>query len=154
MGIQISLLHVRRSIFIQARPARVWREFETFDRIAAWLNRGHQLHQFEPRVGGHTAMSVELDGVRRHYGGPVLVFEPEHEVTFESNWAPPLTWPVPTLWTIRLTALYDGTLVEIFHHGFERLGADAADNLEGYEEGWDVKHLKALRAIVEGSSKS
>jgi hypothetical protein len=56
---------------------------------------------------------------------------------------------VPTLWTIRLTPIYDATLVEIFHHGFERLGVDAADNLEGYESGWDVKHLKALRAIVE-----
>ena len=38
---------------------------------------------------------------------------------------------------------------EIFHHGFERLGADAADNLEGYEEGWDIRHLKTLRSIVE-----
>ena len=40
-------------------------------------------------------------------------------------------------------------MVELFHHGFERLGADAADNLEAYESGWDVKHLKALRASVE-----
>ena len=60
-----------------------------------------------------------------------------------------MTWPVPTFMTIRLTPLYDATLVEIFHHGFERLGIDAADNLQGYEEGWDIKHLKALRAIVE-----
>ena len=29
------------------------------------------------------------------------------------------------------------------------LGAEAADNLQGYEQGWDVKHLVALRAIVE-----
>ena len=91
-----------------------------------------------------------LDGKRRHYGGRVIVFEPAREVSFESNWSDaPLTWPVPTIWTIRLTALYEGTMVEIFHHGFERLGREAADNLEGYEEGWDVKHLKALRAIVE-----
>ncbi len=39
-------------------------------------------------------------------------------------------------------------MVELFHHGFERLGAEAADNLQGYEEGWDIKHLKALRSIV------
>jgi len=149
MGTQISLLNVRRSAFLQAAPARVWQEFQSFERIHAWLGRGHQLHEFEPRVGGVVDMSVELDGKRRHYGGRVLVFEPERELTFESNWAdPPYTWPVPTLWTIRLTPLYDGTHVELFHHGFERLGADAADNLEGYEEGWDVKHLKALRQIV------
>jgi len=150
MGIQIGSLNVRRSIFIQAPPARVWQEFDSFERIAAWLNRGHTLHVFEPRLGGRTEMSVVLDGKRQHYGGPVVVFEPAREVSFESNWAQaPLTWPVPTIWTIRLTALYEGTMVEIFHHGFERLGREAADNLEGYEDGWDGKHLKALRAIVE-----
>jgi len=150
MGMQISLLHVRRSILIQAPPARVWEEFASFERIAGWLDLGHTIHTFEPRLGGNVRMSVELDGVRQHFGGRVLVWEPGREVSFESNWEkPPLTFPVPTLWTIRLTPLYDGTHVELFHHGFERLGADAADNLEGYESGWDVKHLKALRAIVE-----
>ena len=56
---------------------------------------------------------------------------------------------MPTFVTIRLTALYDGTLVELFHHGFERLGADAANELEGYESGWHTNHLEALRSIVE-----
>lgn len=149
MGIEIGLLHVRRSIFIQASPARVWQEFGSFERIAAWLGRGHRLHRLEPRISGEVDMSVEIEGKRRHYGGRVLVFEPEREITFECNWEAPHAWPVPTLWTIRLTPLYDGTLAEIFHHGFERLGTEAADNLEGYEEGWDVKHLKALRSIVE-----
>ena len=32
MGIEISLLNVRRSILIQASPERVWREFQSFDR--------------------------------------------------------------------------------------------------------------------------
>ena len=149
MGMVIGHLNVRRSILIQAPPSRVWEEFESFDRIAAWLNRGHELHTFEPRVGGEVAMSVEIGGERRHYGGTVLIFEPVHEVSFTSQWEPPHSWPVPTIWTIRLTPLYDGTIVEIFHHGFERLGTDAADNLEGYEDGWNIIHLKALRSIVE-----
>ena len=149
MGITISLLNVRRSILIQAPPERVWQEFETFDRIAAWFGRGHELHRLELELGGRVEMSVAVGGERRHYGGPVVVLDREREVTFESNWAAPNEWPVPTFFTLRLSPLYDGTLVEIFHHGFERLGAGAADALEGYEEGWDVKHLKALRAIVE-----
>lgn len=149
MGMEIGLLNVRRSILIQASPERVWREFESFDRIAAWLGRGHELHTFEPRLGGQVDLSVEIDGERRHYGGPVLIYERECEVSIENNWEPPRSWPVPTFWTIRLTPLYDATMVELFHHGFERLGAEAADNLQGYEEGWDVKHLKALRSIVE-----
>jgi len=149
MGITISLLNVRRSILIRARPARVWQEFATFERVAAWFGRGHELHRFDTRLGGQVDMSVTIDGQQRHFGGAVLVWEPEREVTLESNWEEPHAWPVPTFFTIRLTPLYDETLVEIFHHGFERLGADAAEALEGYEEGWDVKHLKALRGIVE-----
>jgi uncharacterized protein YndB with AHSA1/START domain len=149
MGLTISLLNVRRSIFIQASPERVWQEFTSFERIAAWFGRGHELHRFEPKLGGQVEMSVVIDGEARHYGGPVVGFEPQREISFESNWTGSRAWPVPTFFTFRLTPLYDGTLVEIFHHGFERLGADAADNLEGYEQGWDIKHLKALRQLVE-----
>jgi hypothetical protein len=94
-------------------------------------------------------MSVEIEGEQRHYGGPVLIVDTAREVSFESQWDAPNAWPVPTFWTIRLTPQYDATLVEIFHHGFERLGIDAADSLQGYEDGWDIKHLKALRAICE-----
>ena len=108
------------------------------------------MHTFEPKLGGKVAMSVDVDGERAHYGGEVLVFEPEREITFSSQWEGRLAWPVPTFWTVRLTELYGGTQVEIFHHGFERLGADAADNLEGYEGGWDITHLKALREIISG----
>jgi uncharacterized protein YndB with AHSA1/START domain len=149
MGIQISALNVRRSILINATPRRVWQEFGSFASISGWFGRGHQLHTFEPKLGGHVDMSVEIDGERRHFGGSVVVFDEAREITFESNWHGAHAWPVPTFFTIRLTSLYEATLVEIFHHGFERFGADAADNLQAYEEGWDVKHLKALRAIVE-----
>ena len=40
-------------------------------------------------------------------------------------------------------------MVEIFHHGFERPGKAGGDELEDYEGGWDNKHLKALRSLVE-----
>jgi uncharacterized protein YndB with AHSA1/START domain len=149
MGVQISSLNVRRSIFINAPPTRVWREFKSFETIAVWFSRGHTLHAIDVRLGGESAFSVEIQGERRAYGGSIIVLEPERELTMEWNWEKPWSWPTPTLMTIRLTALYDGTLVEIFHHGFERFGVQAADELEGYEQGWDMKHLSALRAIVE-----
>ena len=148
MATQIGALHVRRSILIQASPSRVWQEFESSERIKGWLDLGHTVHTFEPRVAGRVEMSVEIDGERRYFGGRVLRVEPSRELTFESQWQGTSDWSVPTFWTIRLTPLYDGTHVELFHHGFERLGVDAADNLQDYEEGWDVKHLQALRAIV------
>ncbi len=149
MGLTIGALHVRRSIFINASPASVWQEFTTFDRIKAWLNLGHTLLNFDLSVGGVVRMSVEIDGEARYYGGEVLVHDEQQEISFNSQWEAPHQWPVPTQWTIRLTPLFDGTQVEIFHHGFERLGIESADNLEGYEGGWDIKHLSALRKIVE-----
>jgi len=153
MGLTIGTLHVRRSILILAAPERVWEEFTTAERIAAWLDRGHTLHSIEPRLGGRAEMSVEIDGVRRHYGGPVIVCDPPREMSFQIVWREPweavYATAIPSYWTFRLSPIYDGTLVELFHHGFELTGAHAAANLEGYEQGWDVKHLTALRGVVE-----
>lgn len=155
MGLQIGALAVRRSILIQASPERVWEEFTTADRIAAWLDRGHKLHSIEPRLGGEAEMSVEIEGKRRFYGGPIIVFEPGREMSLQITWKEPwgasYATATPSFWTFRLTPLYGGTHVEIFHHGFELTGSLSADNLEGYEEGWDIKHLKTLRGLVEAS---
>jgi uncharacterized protein YndB with AHSA1/START domain len=153
MGLEIGRLAVRRSVFVRAPVRRVWEEFTTPERVRAWLDRGHRLHAIELREGGRVELSVEIDGERRVFGGAVIVLEPQRELSFEIQWAKP--WEAaysqlpPTFWTFRLTPLYAGTLVELFHHGFECGGDAAADSLEGYEEGWDVKHLKALRAVVE-----
>src|SRR4029453_16941166 len=136
MGLDIGKLAVRRSIFVHAPPERVWREFETADRIGAWLDRGHKLHSIDPRRGGLVDMSVELDGRRRHYRGPILVFDAPNEMSLEIRGAEPgearSQNPTPSYWTFRRTPLYSGTLVELFHHGFELTGSEAADNLEGY----------------------
>ncbi len=151
MGIQISTLSVRRSAFIQASPARVWQEFTNAERISAWLNRGHVLEEIEPVPGGAVNFSVEIDGAIRTFGGIVIDVTEPAEMSFAINWHDAdMAWSADTLWTFRLTPCYDGTLVELFHHGFERLGADAAEALVGYEWGWDVKHLAALKDIVEG----
>jgi uncharacterized protein YndB with AHSA1/START domain len=129
-------------------PERVWQEFTSFDRLAAWFGRGHQLEAYQPKLGGEIRLSVEIEGTKRRYGGRILVFEPTRELTFSNNWESD-GWPVPTLISLRLTPLYDGCLVELFHHGFERLGSDAAAELQGYEAGWHSRHLEALKAIVE-----
>ena len=150
MTMTISNLHVRRSGFINATPARVWQEFVDFDHLKAWFGLGHTLEAYAAEAGGTVRLSVDMGDERRAFGGPIVVFEPEHELSFESNWEPPHEWPVPTWFTIRLSALYEGTLVEIFHHGFERLGGDAADNLQSYEQGWSNQHLVALRSLIEG----
>jgi len=149
MGIRISALHVRRSSLIRATAERVWQEFTSFDRLAAGFGLGHQLDVYEPELGGRVLLSVEIDGAKRSFGGPVLVFEPARELTFSNNWES-AGWPVPTLITLRLTPLFDACHVELFHHGFERLGSDAGAERQGYEAGWHSRHLEALKAVVEG----
>ncbi len=149
MGIEIGALHVRRSCLVQATAERVWQEFTSFDRLAAWFGRGQRLEAYEPELGGRVRLSVEIDGAKRPFGGRILVFEAARELTFSNNWESD-GWPVPTLVTLRLTRLYDACHVELFHHGFERLGGDAGSELQGYEAGWHSRHLEALKAIVEG----
>jgi len=150
MSTQIGPLHVRRSILIDASPEQVWQEFGTLDQIRAWLGIGQTIHQFDLEPGGKVDLSVEIDGAEHHFGGSILVLDAEKELTLENQWQSPNEWPVPTYWTFLLSPLYAGTHIEFFHHGFEGLGSDAADNLQGYEEGWTDRHLIALRAIVEG----
>jgi uncharacterized protein YndB with AHSA1/START domain len=150
MATTVGTMYVRRSGFVRATPQRVWEEFASLERLREWFGIGHTLHAYEPKLGANVELSVEIDGADQHYGGPITVFEPTREVTFECNWHDPaLAWSVPTMWTLRLSAAYDGTMVEIFHHGFERLGQAAGTELECYEEGWGNKHLKSLRALVE-----
>ena len=134
---------------VNARPEEVFDAWTK--RLDAWFGQGHKLHVYEPGPDGRLDLSVTMPE-EEHFGGPTIVWEPEREVTFESNWASPeRAWPVPTMFTFRLDPLYSATLVAFFHHGFERLGAAAADSFQGYESAWELRHLKTLREIVEGS---
>jgi uncharacterized protein YndB with AHSA1/START domain len=155
-----SILVVRRSILIKAAPGRVWREFESFERMDGWWGaiigppeggkpNGQKLVAYEPREGGRIEMEVSIDGEPARYGGTIVVFDPPRELTFEDDWIPNQGWLKPTYITIRLAAQLGGTLVELMHHGFERTGAAAADDHAGYEGGWGMTQLNALRGIVE-----
>ncbi len=61
-----------------------------------------------------------------------------------------MKWAAPMYWTYLLKPLYAGTLVEFFHHGFERLGAAGPATALDYEQGWVTTHLVTLREIVKG----
>ena len=150
MGVNIGYMAVRRAVHIKALPQHVWHEFQDIRRLSDWFGRGHTLEAYEPGEGGRLELSVELPDGIKGFGGPILVFEENRELTFENNWFGERAWEVPTLITLRLTSCYDGTLVELFHHGFERLGVSAASEFLAYESAWDVGHLQRLKEIVEG----
>ena len=150
MGTEIGPLNVRRSILIHAPPERIWKEFESFERMSAWFGTGHTLTKYEPRVGGlvKTDAGHHSDGERLLFAGRVTVFDPPRELTFEQDWLGH-GWTAPPLITLRLTPALGGTLVELFHHGFERVGGDPGENHRGFEGGWTIRQLEALREIVE-----
>ncbi len=150
MATSIGPLNVRRSILIHAPPERVWQEFESLERMQAWFGTGHSLTKYEPRVGGwvETDAGHHTDNERLLFAGRVTVFDAPRELTFEQDWLGH-GWTAPPLITIRLTPELGGTLVELFHHGFERVGGDAGENHRGFEGGWTIRQLEALREIVE-----
>ncbi|HEV8574698.1 MAG TPA: SRPBCC domain-containing protein [Dehalococcoidia bacterium] len=149
MGTEIGTLAVRRSIHINAASERVWQEFESFERMRAWFGTGHTLTKYEPRVGGTVETDAgEWEGERLLFGGRITVFDPPREVTWENDWYGH-GWAAPPLMTIRLTPALGGTLVELFSHALERTGPNAARDHAGFEAGWTMRQLEALRELVE-----
>jgi uncharacterized protein YndB with AHSA1/START domain len=144
-----SLLTVRRCIFIEAPPERVWQEFETFERMRAWFGTGHTLITYEPRIGGWVELEVDVEGETLRFGGRVTTFEPPRELTFEDDWIPPRNGLSESiLITLRLTPVDGGTIVELIQHGFERIGDRATEVHRGHEGGWTIRQLAALRDII------
>jgi len=154
------MLAVRRSIHIRAEPERVWEEFSSFPRMNAWwghrigepragTQQGQWLDIYEPRAGGRIQMAVDWDGARVSYGGDIQTFDPPRVLSFENDWLPSRGWLAPTYVTLRLTPGLGGTLVELFHHHFERTGGDVSATHAGFEEGWGMTQLAALKRIVE-----
>jgi len=145
-------LYVRRAVAIAAAPAEVWPWFTTFEALATWFSRGHTLLKFEPEINGAVELSVELEDGLHHFGGRITHYEPCRRLTLTNNWFDDLAWPTPTYLTFLLTAQREGTLVELFHHGFDALGDIGASECLAYEQGWDTKHLIALREAVAAHS--
>ena len=109
MGTEIGPLAVRRSIWIDAPPERVWEEFEGLEPMRRWFGTGHTLVRYEPRVGAEVETDAgRLDDEALRFVGRVVVFDPPRELTFEQDWVGH-GWKAPPLVTIRLTALDGGT---------------------------------------------
>lgn len=156
-----SILKVRRSTLIAASPAQVWTAFTSQPRMHLWWGKkiaapiagqpnGQTLIAYEPRRGGKIEMEVLAGGAPLRYGGTIVVFDPERELSFENDWIPNQGWTRPTIITLRLSPALGGTLVELFHHGFEHVGGKVAAEFEGYESGWGMLQLSSLRALIEG----
>jgi uncharacterized protein YndB with AHSA1/START domain len=156
-----SALVVRRSIHVRAAVGRVWAEFTEPARMDRWWGaviatpvagapNGQRLIRYEPHLGGRIEMEVDLDGAPARFGGEIQVFAAERELGWENDWIPNQGWEKPTFIMLRLRPGLGGTLVELFHYGFEQTGGGAGEEHAGYEEGWGMTQLAALKRVVEG----
>jgi len=155
-----SALFVRRSIHVNALPEHVWREFQSYERMNLWWGKvigetkagtpqGQRLLTYQPCVGGQVEMEVNWDDAPVRYGGPIVTFDANRELTIENDWMPSRGWKHPTYLTVRLTPVLEGTLVELFHHGFEHVGGDVGAEHAGYEQGWGMLQLNRLKELAE-----
>ena len=94
-------------------------------------------------------MEVNWDGEPVRYGGPIVVFAANSQFTIENDWMPNRGWKQPTYLTVRLSPVLEGTVVELFHHGFEHVGGDVGAEHARYEQSWGMLQLNALKEIAE-----
>lgn len=124
-------LAVRRAVRVERDVEAAFRIFT--DGMERWWTAPGATNRatLETRLGGRFS---ERLGDGRENTGEVLVWEPPSRVVF--TWRRHAHPDVPLEVDARFRPDGDGTLVELEHRGFERLGAEAAEIRAGYEEGW------------------
>ena len=137
--IETTTAPLKKSLYVDAP---VERAFEVFtDEIGTWWpldihsNLGDDANSvvFERGVGGRI---FERSGAgEESEWGEVLVWDPPHRVVFA--WQPNRERPAPTEVEVRFTSSGDGTMFELEHRAWERLGDQAGEARTAYDQGWD-----------------
>jgi uncharacterized protein YndB with AHSA1/START domain len=130
---------IRKQIRVAASPERAFHRF-TGEMAAWWPLASHSIGQrdaesvaMEPRVGGRIVESIR--GGESATWGTVTAWDPPRHVAF--SWHPGHAEAEAMDVEVRFTPDGDGTLVELEHRGFERLGKMAKKAYRAYPMGWD-----------------
>ena len=131
---------VRKALTIKLAPARAFRLFT--EEIAKWWPLATH------SVGGMQAETVVFEGrvggriYERHRNGKtadwgtIRVWAPPQRVVF--SWHPGRGDDAAQEVEVRFTVAGCGTLVELEHRGWEKLGKDAAKTRDNYDQGWNL----------------
>jgi uncharacterized protein YndB with AHSA1/START domain len=135
---ELSGLQELQSVTLACSPERA---FEVFtDRMASWwpLDR-YSISQerarecaIDPRAGAEVYETRD-DGERFPWGR-VLVWEPPRRLVM--SWHPGREPETAQEVEIRFRRTPEGTLVELEHRDWAKLGQAAAESREGYDGGW------------------
>jgi activator of Hsp90 ATPase-like protein len=146
---------IRRSITVRATPELAFELFTA--RIGSWWpveTHSRAVDQFdgvtvdrvefEPRVGGHVLEHLS-NGATLPWGEVIRWTPPSG---FVLAWKPNSNANPPTELEVRFTPEADGTLVELEHRRWERLGPIAVEARDSYGDGW-ITTLERFRDAVE-----
>jgi len=144
LGQRIAPAAIRKTIEVRAPIDRAFSVFAS--RMGDWWHKEHSIAQgtaqkdviVEPRNGGRW-YELGADG-SEHQWGRVLSYEPPHRLILawqlnrEFQYDPDFETTVDVRFEER-----DGlTIVHFEHRDLERMGADAAEMLEGMDGGWGM----------------
>jgi hypothetical protein len=152
----MSMEPIRRSVTVGLEPERAFTLF-TEEMDSWWPVETHAraVDEF-----GDEELKVERVEFQTHAGGrilehmsngqalpwgDVLVWEPPARFVLE--WHPSSSNRPPTEVEVRFTARPDGTVVELEHRGWERLGPGFAEVRGSYDSGW-VPTLERFRVAA------
>jgi hypothetical protein len=152
----MSIEPLRASITVARDPSDAFRIF-TREMGTWWPLAFHSLaaDEHEGRVKAESVTVEEHEGGRivermsdgtEGTWGTVTTWDPPARLVVA--WKPNLNANPPTELEIRFIPAPDGTLVELEHRGWERLGAIAREARESYGEGWVVT-LSLFAAATE-----
>lgn len=134
----MNLEPVRQSVSVRHPPAVAFAVFtQQFGRW--WPLTTYSISQdrvqscvLEPRVGG-AVFEIRDDGVTLPWGR-VLAWEPPERLVL--SWHPGRDPATAQEVEVRFRPIADGTLVELEHRGWEKLGDEAPASRNSYAGGW------------------
>jgi uncharacterized protein YndB with AHSA1/START domain len=134
---------VRIQRVLRATPERVFAAWTDAALIARWMSPvGHAIAYVEPRPGGALHVTMVGDDRRIEHVGEFREVVPGRRLVF--TWISPFTGPEPSVVTVELVAVADGTELRLTH---EALPPEEAESHGG---GWGLMldRLEALLALA------
>jgi uncharacterized protein YndB with AHSA1/START domain len=136
---QVTELVVRKTVRVPLSPREAFRLY-TEGLSTWWPMRTHSVGQerttdvvLEGRAGGRL-YEKRVDGGESDWGR-VLVWDPPRKVVH--SWHPGRGEETSQEVELTFTAEGGGTRLDLEHRGWEKLGDEAAENVRGYEQGWE-----------------
>lgn len=136
-------LTIRKTLFIKAPAAHVWRFLTEKNKLALWFHEGERDLTAE---GAYAVVTNTLgqEGDRLCWGD-VKVFNPPHELVHSFTHAG--LEGIETLCRWTLVDVEGGTILNLEHSGFEKLVANGFKQGADHDVGWD-EHFTRLRRVA------